>query len=102
MKRVHSAHNIQQANLILHYLEQHNIKAIILNQYNQGALGELPFTHGYPEIWVEEAVNDQAAKLITSFENLPLSDKTILCNNCQETNPDNFESCWSCGAILNE
>ncbi|VAX02194.1 hypothetical protein MNBD_GAMMA22-450 [hydrothermal vent metagenome] len=100
MIRVHSAQDIQQANLILHYLEQHDIKAIILNQYTQGALGELPFTHAYPEIWVEDTVNDKAMKLIASYEKLPISNETLVCDNCQEINPDNFETCWSCAAIL--
>ncbi len=100
MIKIHLAHDIQQANLILHYLEQHNIKAIILNQYTQGALGELPFTQTYPEIWVDESLGNKAKKLINEFEKLPLTDKTIICKNCDENNPENFETCWSCGSLL--
>ncbi|MFV1985042.1 MAG: putative signal transducing protein, partial [Thiohalomonadales bacterium] len=42
MIRIYQAQDIQQANLIVHFLEQHDLKVIILNQYTQGALGELP------------------------------------------------------------
>ncbi len=98
---IHQAHNIQQANLILHHLEQHGLKAIILNQYTQGALGELPFTQSYPEIWVEEIIKDKAEQLIKAFEQLPINDNTVVCGNCNELNPENFETCWSCGVILN-
>ncbi len=97
---LHQAHNIQHANLILHHLEQHGIKAIILNQYSQGALGELPFTQSYPEIWGEEIIKDKAKSLIEKFEQLPLKDNTAVCHNCNELNPENFETCWSCGALL--
>ena len=100
MIRIYLAQDIQQANLILHCLEQHDIKATILNQYTQGALGELPFTHAYPEIWVEEIFSDKAKRLITAFEKLPLNDNIIFCSKCNEVNPENFETCWSCGSIL--
>jgi len=101
MIQIHLAHDIQQANLILHCLEQNNIKAIILNQFTQGALGELPFTQAYPEIWVEENNKERAIALIESFEKLPLNDNTIFCSQCNEVNPENFETCWSCGSDLN-
>ncbi|MFV1983454.1 MAG: hypothetical protein ACC657_07930, partial [Thiohalomonadales bacterium] len=76
------------------------LKVIILNQYTQGALGELPFTHAYPEIWVDEISSGKAKKLIEKFEKLPLNDNTIFCNKCNEINPENFETCWFCGALL--
>jgi hypothetical protein len=100
MIQIHLAHDIQQANLILHFLEQNDIKAIILNQYTQGALGELPFTQAYPEIWVDEILSQRAKKLIEHFEQLPLSKNTVNCKKCQEINPENFETCWNCGSIL--
>lgn len=100
MVLIHLAHDIQQANLILHYLEQNSIKAIILNQYTQGALGQLPFTQAYPEIWVEEIVASKAKILIENFEKIPLNNNTVFCNKCNEVNPENFETCWSCGAEL--
>ncbi len=100
MIQIHLAQDIQQANLILHFLEQNDIKAIILNQYTQGALGELPFTQAYPEIWVDEALTEQAKKLIEHFEKLPLTDNTVTCKKCHEINPENFETCWACGSEL--
>lgn len=100
MIRIHLAQDIQQASLILHVLEQHDIKVNILNQYAQGALGELPFTQSYPEIWVEEIFSDKAKRLINNFEKLPLNDNIVYCIRCNEVNPENFETCWSCGSIL--
>jgi len=100
MIRIYLAQDIQQANLILHLLEHHNINVKILNQYTQGALGELPFTQAYPEIWVEEKHGDSAKKLIKNFEKLPLNNNTVFCCNCNEVNPENFETCWSCGSLL--
>jgi len=97
---IHLAQDIQQANLIIHLLEQNNVQAIILNQYTQGAMGELPFTQAYPEIWVDEKLTNQASKLIKKFEQLPLSENTVYCEKCHEVNPENFETCWACGTNI--
>ena len=73
----------------------------MLNEHAQGGLGEIPFTHAYPEVWVMEAEDTARARVILQeFERRVSSDETIACGNCGETNPAGFEICWQCGRPL--
>lgn len=99
MTPLYTAENLQHANLILDMLQHHNIDAVIINQFSQGGVGELPFN--FPEIWLKQKHQTTLAKqLISKFERQTDSDIIIYCGKCGESNPDNFETCWSCGAIL--
>lgn len=57
MLRLGTAANLPEAHLLLHRLAQAGIEARVLNEHAQGGLGEIPFTHAYPEIWIMEAAD---------------------------------------------
>lgn len=101
MKRIYSAGNLQEAYLILHRLAHAGISARVLNEHAQGGVGDLPFTHAYPEVWLLEPGDaERARRLIEDYERTPAGGPPRVCGSCREENPESFETCWRCGAIL--
>lgn len=86
---------------MLDLLGHAGIAARLLNENAQGGLGEIPFTHAYPEVWV---MNDndleRGQTVVEKYEHLPIETGVIFCSACGEENPRNFELCWRCGAGL--
>ncbi len=103
MKKIYAASSLQDAQLLSHALSQAGIPNRLFNEFAQGGLGELPFTHTYPEIWIEDGRDEARARsVITQFEDRPDSVDSIFCRSCHERNPETFETCWHCGNILAE
>lgn len=101
MIKIFSAENLQSAHLLQGLLAESGIKTQILNQYAQGGVGELPFTHTYPEIWLEnDADMPRAQSIIVGFEQRAREISDLICPACQEPCPDTFEVCWRCGTRL--
>lgn len=102
MFRIYHASDLPQAYLIKRLLEDEGVPSKILNENAQGGLGEIPFTHTYPEVWLlREADIFRAKRVLWKFENnSSTSDKTLTCSECKEINPGNFETCWNCGSEL--
>lgn len=101
MERVYTAADLPEAHLILDMLQQARIAAHVFNENAQGGVGELPFTHTYPEVWIEnESDKERARALIDQYER-PLGDVGVKsCPECGEDSPANFELCWRCGETL--
>ena len=101
MIKIFAAENIQSAYLVQGMLHAAGVACRIFNEYAQGGMGELPFTHTYPEIWLENETDAaQARKIITRFE---LSMRQIgnhTCPLCGARSPDTFDICWQCGTKL--
>ncbi len=103
MIRVYIAQNLSDAHLVCNRIRQSGITAHIFNEHADGAVGELPFTHTYPEIWVEnERDRENARKIITMCEKQSEAHTEHVCPNCSERNPGNFEICWNCSGLLSE
>ena len=102
MRRIYTASDLPQAYLVRDLLAQQGIKAHVFNENATGGLGELPFTHTYPEIWLQnEADSEAAEKILRQFESQPAATGVErVCPECHEPNPPNFGSCWNCGADL--
>lgn len=102
MHKLYSAGNLAEAYLVLHRLEQAGIPARVLNQHAQGGVGELSFTHAYPEVWLlEPADRERALVIVRDYERAqrqPSASRT--CAACGEANPASFELCWRCGAVF--
>jgi len=96
MIRIYQAQDLPQAQLILNMLEQHQISALLQNANAQGAVGEVPFTHAYPEVWIKHDKDKEIAKqLVNQFEQ-PLNNEQWYCQSCEEFSPMTFELCWAC------
>jgi hypothetical protein len=79
-------------------LEQAGIEFVIRNQYLSGAMGELPITECWPEIWVADEREFEQAMEIVRIATTELSDQSgpWQCS-CGEPNEGQFGSCWKCG-----
>ena len=102
MRRVYQAADLAEAHLLARLLECHGIDVHIFNQNALGALGEIPFTHAWPELWVDR--DDDRARAMAVIEAFEASrardDEQVQCRSCCESNPGSFDYCWSCGASL--
>lgn len=98
MLKLYQAANLPEAHLVLHRLQQAGIQACIFNEHAQGGMGEIPFTHTYPEVWLLNADDEaRARQLIASYEETDAGGAPSVCPRCGEENPAAFEVCWQCG-----
>lgn len=100
MRRVYSAPTLADAHLIAALLAQEGIEARVFNENAQGGLGEIPFIHAWPEVWVvDERHAPRARQLIHALERTDTRTQ-VACSACGEDNPSNFQLCWNCGAQI--
>lgn len=101
MLRLCTAANLPEAHLLLHRLAHAGIEARVFNEHAQGGLGEIPFTHAYPEIWIMEPAQEaRAREIVAEFERPSVALPPARCSGCGEMNPAGFEICWQCGRPL--
>jgi hypothetical protein len=100
MRRIYSAATLPDAHIVLALLAQSGISAKVFNENAQGGVGEIPFTHAWPEVWLEDERDaERALEVIRQFEHGG-SNRQLACGNCGELNPENFEICWNCGVAI--
>ncbi|NIO43340.1 MAG: hypothetical protein GTO41_26220 [Burkholderiales bacterium] len=100
MRRIYTAATLPDAHLVVALLAQAGITAKVFNENAQGGVGEIPFTHAWPEVWLEDAADAaRALDVIRKLENGGTS-RQVECRICRELNPENFEICWNCGGAL--
>jgi len=107
MKDLFSEFDFTKVGYFESVLESQGIKTFIRNRDLAGLAGEASIM---PELWPTLCVvNDEdylkAMEVIrtTITENAARADTEIACAGCGETNPGNFDLCWSCGdSILAE
>ncbi|WP_299268758.1 DUF2007 domain-containing protein [uncultured Psychrosphaera sp.] len=71
------------------------------NEFISGAIGELPFTEVWPELWlIDDAHFDQAQQICQRIEQ-EVNQQQVdwSCVGCEEENANSFEFCWSCGEL---
>lgn len=100
MQRLYAAANLPEAYIVLELLRAAGIEARVFNENAQGGLGEIPFTHAYPELWLlDEADLVRARQVIADYEHSSAG-RDVACAACGEQNPGSFQICWHCGATL--
>ena len=101
MKRFYAAADLIEAQLLKDLLKEEGIPTEIFNQNAHAGMGEIPFTHAYPELWLLREHDERRARaLVDAYENRPMPSGTSVCGKCNEENPRNFASCWQCGGLL--
>ncbi len=101
MKRIYTAANLQDAHLLAHMLRAAGLVCHVFNENLQGGVGEIPFTHAYPEIWLDDESQLMRARwVIEAFERPQPAAAARDCPHCGEENPGHFLSCWHCGRDL--
>lgn len=101
MKELFREQDITRVSYFRAVLEDHGIATLIKNEYlTASGLTEIPIPEFFPALCVmndedyEEAVSIIREQLA---ENEKDAEKELTCVSCKETNPGNFEICWSCG-----
>lgn len=101
MFKVYSAATLPDAHMMRGLLAQAGIEARVFNENAVGGMGEIPFTHVYPEVWVvSERDLRRARELIREFERPVANPGSVACANCGEESPGNFQTCWNCGEAI--
>lgn len=101
MHKVYSCENILALGPYKFALEAAGIKYLIKNEYNHGAMGELPLNESWPQIWVlNNSDKESAANICQKVEKEQQNvDLDWLCSFCNEQNASSFELCWQCQAL---
>lgn len=73
------------------------VDAVVLNENATGALGEVPFTAAWPEVWIRDATDLDAARTVVAAARRDDGIAERPCARCAAANPIAFEVCWSCG-----
>jgi len=92
MVRVYSAATLPDAHLVRGLLGRAGIDATVFNENLQGGLGEIPFTHAYPEVWVVDERDLQRAREVIRQIELPSPGSgSVICPRCHEGSPGHFQ-----------
>lgn len=102
MRRLYRAADLLEAILLRDLLAQARIEVFVFNEHAHAGAGELPLTEVWPEIWLRnDADLDAALAVVAGFERRHgTSGVDKGCPRCGEANPAGFEVCWSCGVPL--
>jgi len=106
MKKLHVFNfwDRSQAALVQEILANEGIQCILKNDQLSSALGEIPFTECYPELWViDNEVFPRAQKFLQSWlRNDAPSGDPWTCSECGERSDAQFGACWACGVLREE
>lgn len=101
MIRLYVAASLAEAHLLLALLADERITAHVFNEHAAGAMGEIPFTHAYPEVWLDNPADlPEARQVIGEYEQQRDLTGSRICQSCGEQSPASFELCWQCGAAF--
>lgn len=78
-------------------LEDNGIECSIKNEFSSSGAGVLSPLETWPEIWVEDKVQQEMAeKIIEETLNDLSADGEWLCSECGENNSTHFKICFNC------
>ncbi len=100
MKKLHTfhLHERAQAAMIRDTLEKEGISCLLRNDQLFGALGEIPLTECFPELWVmDDEVYPRANLLLKGLLRDDNSSSAWTCVRCGENLEGQFGACWRCG-----
>ena len=90
-----------EAQIMLDLLDHNCISAKLFNEHAQGGLGDIPFTHAYPEVWViRDSDFERGQAIVNEFEKTPVETRVVFCRLSHEENHINIQLCWQSGAGL--
>ncbi|BCR06022.1 hypothetical protein DESUT3_30910 [Desulfuromonas versatilis] len=88
------------AGLLKGLLEGGGVRCVIRNERLFTAIGEIPFTECYPELWVLDDEDFELARRILApwDEPPPVDPPPWVCAGCGETVDGHLQRCWNCGS----
>ena len=106
MRELFREQDITRVSYFKAVLEDHGILTMIRNEHlTASGLSEIPIPELFPTLCImNDDDYDEAVRIIREHlnENHINSDKEISCISCGETNPGNFDICWSCNNPVSE
>ena len=98
LSRVYSSPLLAMVYHVLNVLEINGITCSITNEYLASAVGELPPTECWPQLWVSDHDLDKAQQIVQEL----LTDEGSAqpgwrCPQCGEELEGQFTECWNCG-----
>lgn len=99
---VYQAKDLIEAELLLQRLRDRSIPCAVQNGFLQGLLGELPLSVRPTVCVLEERDTSAAQVCIREMEAALRAPELpdVVCPNCGDTSPGNFEECWRCRTEL--
>lgn len=100
MKRVYSSHDSLMAGHIKNILELQGIESIFRQPMLSVAVGELPTTECYSEVWItdDSRYKDTIAIVESALSEEKSNVQSWFCAGCGEEIEGIFATCWNCGA----
>lgn len=100
MKKVYSNSDLAALAIVRDLLSQEGIESKVLNENTAAALGEIPFLHAMPELWVRDEDREQADAVVERFESGETRESMArpawTCPECNEQIDGQFTECWNC------
>jgi len=100
MKKLHTfgLYEGPLAELFRERLADEGVDSIVRNQQLSSALGEIPFTECFPELWVIDAETwPRARKLLDQWFTESSMKEPWTCPECREVVEPPLACCWRCG-----
>ena len=91
MKKLTSSESLVTINHYKNVLESEGIRCQIRNEFLGGIAGEMPLQEIWPELWVINDIDLDAAIADES------PGDNWKCRHCGEVNEGQFAACWNCG-----
>jgi hypothetical protein len=101
MKRVYTAANSLMVDHLKMVLDQAGIDSVVQRRFLSGAVGEIPPTEAWPELWVlDDEQEERARELVAAASAAPERSGQRQCLACGERLAAQFDTCWKCGAAV--
>jgi len=98
VKKVTSADSLVTISHYRNLLVSEGIPAFIRNEHLGSIIGDMPFQHAWPELWVQNDLDyDRALQLIDKSLTDESPSAPWRCRHCNAENEGQFGACWSCG-----
>ena len=99
MTRVYSSPDWMMVQTFKSVLDSYGIACEVQGEYRGSAMGQIPPTECWSELWVlDEGRVDEARRILARAEEAPLYERPpTTCSRCGERIEGPFDRCWQCG-----
>jgi hypothetical protein len=99
MKKIFTHENRLIVFNLKNLLQEQGIECIVKNEFSGGGVGDLAPFETWPELWLMDESDTNAAKQVISQLQQD-DDEEVKCPHCGEENGRHFRICWQCGESL--
>lgn len=98
MTRVYSSLNAALVHNLKNVLESCHITCEVRGEYRRAAMGQVPITESWVELWVVDDDRFEEAQSIITEGEAQHGGRSWKCHACGELIEGQFDQCWHCGA----